>query len=816
MANEGWNKSGGFGGGYLQRKFFPRTAMLSTGFALAVSVSSAQVLPALAQSRVEGYQYPPRVAIQTEPQDGWLYTASYTPPPVFDPVQGVAPAAQLTQYRVKTCSRFLPDTDRDAAWQYVVTRPKIATLVDDFNQGQVTTRWESVTDTGSTVSFTNQRLEIQPPSSQASPAVSYGSALARDAYDLSSSSIYLELLQPSQGTPLDNAGTGLQLSLNRNNRTDNALAIAIYPNFTYFAYYENGVYTNASAPLAYSAVNHRWLRIRHDGSQVQWDTSANGTDWTNRASWTPTFPITALYAELYAGVDDTTASPTAGILDNVNTPPSFIAATSSPDTVRPKAKRAIRQTDQPQDGWLYTAQPAGDVWDASKFQGQVWDRGKARKQRSVLYDFHESAFGLFDARTTSPAYAQLLGSYWAARSGKPWPAGSIQDTGFVYSILPVGDVWSAAKFQNNESQRLRDRNKSPLVLPEDGAWLYTAQPVLDIWDASKFQPSSGEWTPKRAALLFRYPLASSGFGTDRSSPWTEAQFQNNESQRLRDWNKRPIVTPDDMGWLYQALPVVDVWDASKFQPFVGERTRARVKIDSRYEYYKQSFAITDARKILPAVEQLANSFRTDEKAPYLYLPSEDIGWLYANLPTFNPALFIQGQSSFRTNSKAPYRASADTNIGWLYAVTSTFDPALFIQSQPSLRTPSRSLYRYATSEDMGWLYATLPVVFDPQYLIHVVDDQIARARRRAPQNDQPSQAWIYANLPAFNPAFFIQGQPSFRTDEREELELAYQAWVNDLSWLHDVLGLVDTPFVPGTVYQRPIAPIMSARRRRRR
>jgi hypothetical protein len=84
---------------------------------------------------------------------------------------------------------------------------------------------------------------------------------------------------------------------------------------------EVSYYDPASVDIAYSNVTHRWLRIREAGGNVLWDTSPDGTTWTNRRTLaTPAWVSGAvdtlaldLFAHRDAGVADYAE------YDNVNT-----------------------------------------------------------------------------------------------------------------------------------------------------------------------------------------------------------------------------------------------------------------------------------------------------------------------------------------------------------------------------------------------------------------------------------------------------------------------------------------------------------------
>ncbi|MBR8638611.1 hypothetical protein KEF29_03180 [Streptomyces tuirus] len=77
----------------------------------------------------------------------------------------------------------------------------------------------------------------------------------------------------------------------------------------------------AAVELTYSPTDHLWLRLREDGTNVYWDTSPDGSTWTNRRTlatpaWIPaSIDDTAvdLWAYRDAGVTDYAA------YDNVNT-----------------------------------------------------------------------------------------------------------------------------------------------------------------------------------------------------------------------------------------------------------------------------------------------------------------------------------------------------------------------------------------------------------------------------------------------------------------------------------------------------------------
>lgn len=78
----------------------------------------------------------------------------------------------------------------------------------------------------------------------------------------------------------------------------------------------------AAVALTYSATTHAWWRVRNDGTNVTWQTSADGTTWTTRR--TMATPAWANGADIQASLE---AYRSTGVtdffeVDNVNTPPA--------------------------------------------------------------------------------------------------------------------------------------------------------------------------------------------------------------------------------------------------------------------------------------------------------------------------------------------------------------------------------------------------------------------------------------------------------------------------------------------------------------
>lgn len=79
----------------------------------------------------------------------------------------------------------------------------------------------------------------------------------------------------------------------------------------------NGV-SNWLAQTDYNATNHKWFRIRESGGTTYFDTSANGTSWTNFASVANPFSVTGMVIGSEVGTWATESSTTSAVFDNFN------------------------------------------------------------------------------------------------------------------------------------------------------------------------------------------------------------------------------------------------------------------------------------------------------------------------------------------------------------------------------------------------------------------------------------------------------------------------------------------------------------------
>lgn len=188
--------------------------------------------------------------------------------------------------------------------------PLLTTLVDNFNDNVIGPNWGDSYG-GATETGGRARVPLV--------AGAYAGYQTGRAWTLAGASIYLKLAtRPAASTGTDvsanflvtSATAGTSIGFKYNAVTNK---LRLQSNVDY--------YDAAAIELTYDAVNHLWLRLREDGTNVYWDTSPNGSTWTNRRTLATPAWVTAavdqcaldLYAYRDAGVTDYAE------YDNVNT-----------------------------------------------------------------------------------------------------------------------------------------------------------------------------------------------------------------------------------------------------------------------------------------------------------------------------------------------------------------------------------------------------------------------------------------------------------------------------------------------------------------
>ena len=384
-------------------------------------------------------------------------------------------------------------------------------------------------------------------------------------------------------------------------------------------------------------------------------------------------------------------------------------------------------------------------------------------------------------------------------------------------------------------------------------------------------PQQG-WLGKGAGAGVYYE-ASVGFGW-----WSETQsFRPNESANLygplrgrRGKNRGFYQTEPQQGWigkpnltggaaLYEAGTGFGWWSetqsfrpnesANLYGPLRGRRGK------NHYFYQTQQEVINFSQAFDPALQDWCiDSGRTSQLlGRFLRDTNTDVSWLFPTLPVvFDPAIQEWTQSTDRTAPGPRYRLDTNTDISWIFPNLPAFDPALQDWTQATTRTATGKRYQRDTNTDVSWIFPTLPV-FDPATCPWAVQSDLPQRksssylqRRTGPAGFavydpafwpattihsyrlwkapkglwQPDldNAWIQTSIPPPFDAttqFAALGIPGTRTTARARLLVSRYQSFYDLSFVHDVIPLTD-PVAATVIHLRPIAPIMSARRRNKK
>lgn len=188
--------------------------------------------------------------------------------------------------------------------------PSLSTLVDNFNDSTIGANWG---DSYGGVSETGGQARVPLA------AGVYAGYQTGRAWTLAGATVYLKI--PT--LPAVSTGTDVGVHFMVTSNVDGtALGFKINVVTGMLRMQSNVAYYDAAAvEIAYSAVNHLWLRLREDGTNIYWDTSPDGTTWTNRRTLaTPawvTSGIDTCALDLFCYRDAGTTDYAA--YDNVNT-----------------------------------------------------------------------------------------------------------------------------------------------------------------------------------------------------------------------------------------------------------------------------------------------------------------------------------------------------------------------------------------------------------------------------------------------------------------------------------------------------------------
>jgi beta-glucanase (GH16 family) len=226
---------------------------------------------------------------------------------------------------------------------YTPTNPKVETLVSGFTDQREFDNW------GPNVTLVNGQAQM-------TPTAAYASLVSQRRFDLTNSAVSVRLVQP----PNVGAGT-TQAVLQLTASTGNRIEFGWQNNTLYFQEIVGGV-TDATY-LGYSATGHRYLRVAHDGTNVVWSTSPDGTTWTTRRTKVSTLPLTGVGVNLVAGYYGAETTPGTVVWDELNAtaPTTTVTATRGTTWATRAPVTTARATTWTIRTLLATTRPA--TWD---------------------------------------------------------------------------------------------------------------------------------------------------------------------------------------------------------------------------------------------------------------------------------------------------------------------------------------------------------------------------------------------------------------------------------------------------------------------
>lgn len=143
----------------------------------------------------------------------------------------------------------------------------------------------------------------------------YGGQASVSAYDLTSAAVWVDVV--NVGSQVLVSCESIPLEVNYSSST---MRLFFYINQGTITAYKTVSGTQTLVHSAtYSAVTHKWLRIRESGGTTFFDTSPDGKVWTNFTSLADPFTMTALFVSTSLGTYSSEASSTTMKIQNYST-----------------------------------------------------------------------------------------------------------------------------------------------------------------------------------------------------------------------------------------------------------------------------------------------------------------------------------------------------------------------------------------------------------------------------------------------------------------------------------------------------------------
>lgn len=332
---------------------------------------------------------------------------------------------------------------------------KLSTFKDNFATAS-TTKWGGY---GTNPSVVAGQLKIVP-------TAAYPGIYSATTWDFTSSALSVNLVQAP------NVGNGTSsITMNVSPSTNNSISILVEG--TNLVFRETVANVKSDTSIAYSAVNHKWLRIREASGSVFWDTSPDGLNWTQQRTKSTTLVLTTVTINIFAGFYGTEPTPGSSILDDLNltvvplsasgwTVGSSLSAIGGPDGGTVVAKNYYDNAT-----WLWDPIPASPVLDpdSAAISASLASTAGGAQRGLGLYAYASTIVGPTGITAATPRYTLPLtaayGTYPLSGTvpipnGTPIPPGSDGHVSFldsttnkVYSMWQMKNVgggtnWSAS------------------------------------------------------------------------------------------------------------------------------------------------------------------------------------------------------------------------------------------------------------------------------------------------------------------------------------------------------------------------------------
>lgn len=193
----------------------------------------------------------------------------------------------------------------------------LQTLTDDFASGSRDAAKWNLSAGSATIAQTGGRMEVTLPTAGNSGSRAYVSV---NNYDLTESYSLVEV--PTVPSTVGDNATYLILKSSLTGGNWFGISIETFDGGAKtikFNRWSSGSLSTTS--ITYDPVAHKYIRIRHSGSNILWETSPDGVTWTTRRSLATPWAITSMGVTLGATKDSNTGSPGIAAFDNFNLPP---------------------------------------------------------------------------------------------------------------------------------------------------------------------------------------------------------------------------------------------------------------------------------------------------------------------------------------------------------------------------------------------------------------------------------------------------------------------------------------------------------------